>query len=47
MNIFPILPLITAEYTREYERVDQPRGKFFHTDWTGHGGDTTANTYTV
>ena len=30
-----------------YERVDQPRGKFFHTDWTGHGGDTTANTYTV
>ena len=28
-----------------YERTDQPRGKFFHTDWTGHGGNTTANTY--
>ena len=28
-----------------YERVDQPRGVFFHTDWTGHGGNTTANTY--
>ena len=28
-----------------YERVDRPRGEFFHTDWTGHGGNTTANTY--
>ena len=28
-----------------YERIDQPRGQFFHTDWTGHGGSTTANTY--
>ncbi|MBQ3080392.1 MAG: decarboxylating NADP(+)-dependent phosphogluconate dehydrogenase [Clostridia bacterium] len=28
-----------------YERVDAPRGQFFHTDWTGHGGNTTANTY--
>ena len=28
-----------------YERVDQPRGKFFHTNWTGHGGDTSATTY--
>ena len=28
-----------------YERVDQPRGQFFHTNWTGHGGNTTANTY--
>ena len=28
-----------------YERVDKPRGEFFHTDWTGHGGNTTANTY--
>ncbi len=25
-----------------YERVDRPRGEFFHTDWTGRGGDTTA-----
>jgi len=28
-----------------YERVDKPRGEFFHTNWTGRGGDTTANTY--
>jgi len=28
-----------------YERTDQPRGKFFHTDWTGHGGDTASTTY--
>jgi 6-phosphogluconate dehydrogenase len=28
-----------------YERVDEPRGSFFHTDWTGHGGDVTARTY--
>lgn len=28
-----------------YERVDAPRGVFFHTNWTGEGGDTTANTY--
>ncbi len=28
-----------------YERVDRPRGEFFHTDWTGHGGDVTARTY--
>lgn len=25
-----------------YERVDCPRGEFFHTNWTGHGGDTSA-----
>ncbi|MGN0879730.1 MAG: decarboxylating NADP(+)-dependent phosphogluconate dehydrogenase [Oligosphaeraceae bacterium] len=28
-----------------YERVDRPRGEFFHTNWTGKGGSTTANTY--
>lgn len=28
-----------------YERVDWERGKFFHTNWTGEGGDTTAGTY--
>ena len=28
-----------------YERLDAPRGQFFHTNWTGHGGNTTANTY--
>jgi 6-phosphogluconate dehydrogenase len=30
-----------------YERVDQPRGQFFHTNWTGHGGTTASSTYTV
>ena len=30
-----------------YERVDQPRGKFFHTNWTGRGGSTSASTYTA
>ncbi len=28
-----------------YERVDRPRGEFFHTNWTGEGGDTVASTY--
>ena len=28
-----------------YERVDRPRGEFFHTNWTGEGGNTTAGTY--
>ena len=30
-----------------YERTDQPRGEFFHTNWTGKGGDTSASTYTA
>ena len=30
-----------------YERVDKPRGEFFHTDWTGTGGKTSASTYVV
>ena len=30
-----------------YERTDRPRGEFFHTNWTGHGGDTVSGTYTV
>ena len=30
-----------------YERTDQPRGKFFHTNWTGRGGKTSASTYTA
>jgi len=30
-----------------YERVDGPRGKFFHTNWTGHGGTTTSRSYNV
>ncbi len=28
-----------------YERVDKPRGEFFHTNWTGHGGTTTSRSY--
>ncbi len=28
-----------------YERVDKPRGEFFHTNWTGRGGDTSSSTY--
>jgi 6-phosphogluconate dehydrogenase len=30
-----------------YERLDKPRGEFFHTDWTGHGGKTASTTYNV
>jgi 6-phosphogluconate dehydrogenase len=30
-----------------YERIDKPRGQFFHTNWTGRGGDTASTTYTV
>ncbi len=30
-----------------YERVDKPRGEFFHTNWTGRGGQTAASTYTA
>ena len=28
-----------------YERTDKPRGEFFHTNWTGEGGDTISTTY--
>jgi 6-phosphogluconate dehydrogenase len=28
-----------------YERIDRPRGEFFHTNWTGHGGDVTSGSY--
>ncbi|NLA53579.1 MAG: decarboxylating NADP(+)-dependent phosphogluconate dehydrogenase, partial [Clostridiales bacterium] len=28
-----------------YERVDRPRGQFFHTNWTGEGGTTSAGVY--
>ena len=30
-----------------YERIDRPRGEFFHTNWTGRGGSTASSTYTV
>ncbi len=28
-----------------YERTDKPRGEFFHTNWTGRGGNTVSTTY--
>ncbi|MGF1907602.1 decarboxylating NADP(+)-dependent phosphogluconate dehydrogenase [Aliivibrio salmonicida] len=28
-----------------YERLDKPRGEFFHTNWTGKGGDVSSTTY--
>ena len=31
----------------QYERIDKPRGQFFHTNWTGHGGDTSSSSYNV
>jgi 6-phosphogluconate dehydrogenase len=30
-----------------YERVDRPRGEFFHTNWTGTDGRVASSTYTV
>ncbi len=30
-----------------YERVDKPRGEFFHTNWTGRGGKTASGTYNI
>jgi 6-phosphogluconate dehydrogenase len=30
-----------------YERTDKPRGEFFHTNWTGRGGDTASSAYIV
>jgi 6-phosphogluconate dehydrogenase len=30
-----------------YERLDKPRGQFFHTNWTGRGGTTASTTYNV
>ena len=30
-----------------YERLDKPRGEFFHTNWTGRGGDTASTAYNV
>jgi 6-phosphogluconate dehydrogenase len=31
----------------QYERVDRPRGQFFHTNWTGRGGTTASSSYNV
>ncbi|MBT6277496.1 MAG: decarboxylating NADP(+)-dependent phosphogluconate dehydrogenase, partial [Chromatiales bacterium] len=30
-----------------YERTDRPRGEYFHTDWTGQGGDVSAGSYST
>ena len=30
-----------------YERIDKARGEYFHTNWTGRGGDTASTTYVV
>jgi 6-phosphogluconate dehydrogenase len=30
-----------------YERLDKPKGEFFHTNWTGTGGKTSSTSYTV
>ncbi len=30
-----------------YERLDRPRGEFFHTNWTGFGGSTSSTSYSV
>lgn len=30
-----------------YERIDKPRGQFFHTNWTGTGGNVSSSTYNV
>jgi len=30
-----------------YERIDKPRGQFFHTNWTGRGGKTASSAYSV
>ncbi len=30
-----------------FERIDQPRGQFFHVNWTGQGGATASTTYVV
>ncbi len=30
-----------------YERIDRPRGEFYHTNWTGRGGSTSSSTYNV
>ncbi|WP_456414609.1 decarboxylating NADP(+)-dependent phosphogluconate dehydrogenase [Thiolapillus sp.] len=30
-----------------YERVDRPRGEYFHTDWTGQGGGVASGRYDV
>jgi 6-phosphogluconate dehydrogenase len=28
-----------------YQRIDSPEDEYFHTNWTGHGGETSSSTY--
>jgi 6-phosphogluconate dehydrogenase len=30
-----------------YQRIDKPADRFFHTNWTGHGGETASGSYTA
>ena len=45
------LPANLLQAQRDYfgahtnERLDKPRGEFFHTNWTGRGGNVSASTY--
>lgn len=47
------LPANMVQAQRDYfgahtfERKDEPRGRFYHENWTGHGGDTKSGTYNV
>jgi 6-phosphogluconate dehydrogenase len=34
--------LVYKEFEMTYEGIDKKRGEFFHTNWTGEGGDITA-----
>ena len=51
--VSPRLPAALLQAQRDYfgahryERTDAPRGTFFHTDWTGLGGDTASGVYTA
>ena len=40
-------PSATTSAPTPTSASDKPRGQFFHTNWTGHGGTTSASTYTV
>lgn len=31
----------------QYERTDKPAGEYFHTNWTGRGGDTASSVYSA
>lgn len=31
----------------QYERMDHPRGEYFHTNWTGRGGETASTVYSA